>query len=179
MLRFLSILGATLAVLLVAYAGFIVLSDEDADVEPMVVELGPDGEPLDERQVFEETRRAEVLEAIEGAAAMRTRDPLEGLSPDPERSVPSAEYGSGSFVLEEARTGFDHLMSRIEVTGDERRRLRQKEWQETYRAANDAYAALSMRLDPSDPNDEAELEQAHRRLRRALAGLRVRGRKFQ
>lgn len=178
MLRFMRILGAALAVLIVGYAGFMVLSDEDAEVEP-TIEVGPDGEPLDEREIAERERRDQIFEAIEGAAAMRGRAARKDLPLEPGVEAPMAEYGSGTFVLEEARTSFDQLMTRIEATGDKRRRLRQAEWQETYRAANDAYAALSMRLDPSDPQQSAELEQAHQRLRRALRGLRVRGRKFQ
>jgi hypothetical protein len=62
--------------------------------------------------------------------------------------------------------------------GRKRKRLSQAQWQETWRTANDAYAALSIELDGNDPGDLAELEEAHRRLKKGLRRVRVRGGKF-
>lgn len=79
---------------------------------------------------------------------------------------------------QDARQGFEHIMKRVEALGSKRRRLTQDEWRQTYRAANDAFAALSMHLDAHDSNQAAELEDAYHRLKTGLDGVRVRGDKF-
>jgi hypothetical protein len=79
---------------------------------------------------------------------------------------------------DDARRGFDHIMRRVEAVGAKRRRLTQDEWRQTYRAANDAFSALSTHLDARDEEQRSELEEAYARLKSGLDGVRVKGDKF-
>jgi hypothetical protein len=88
-------------------------------------------------------------------------------------------YGTGELEVETTRMVFDAVMDRVEVMADRPRRMRQKEWRQVYRAANDSFTALSMHLDAKDSDQAKELEEAHRRLQQGLANLRVRGKKFR
>ncbi len=96
---------------------------------------------------------------------------FEGAGPD--------YYGTGHIDLTEARSVFDAVMTRVDKLADRPRPLRQRQWKEVYRAANDSFAALSIQLDARDRDQAKELEAAHRRLRVSLGNLRVRGGKFR
>jgi hypothetical protein len=95
-----------------------------------------------------------------------------------DEAAPTLSPGT-SITPDEARAGFDHVMKSVEKLGRRRRRLDPDQWRETWRMANDAYAALSIQLDGEDPSDLAELEEAHRRLQKGLRRVRVRGGKFR
>jgi hypothetical protein len=92
---------------------------------------------------------------------------------------PPATRPDLEITRDDARAGFDYVMRNVERVGRKRRRLSQGQWQETWRTANDAYAALSIQLDGDDPGDLAELEEAHRRLKKGLRRVRVKGGKFR
>jgi hypothetical protein len=69
-------------------------------------------------------------------------------------------------------------MSRVDAVVESRRRLSQDEWDALYREANDAFAALSMVIDPRDDLQLQELEAAHERLKQGLRKVRVDGQKL-
>jgi hypothetical protein len=77
-----------------------------------------------------------------------------------------------------AREGFSYAMTRVEALAESRRRVSQDEWDTLYREANDAFAALSIVIDPHDDLQVAELEMAHKRLRQGLRKVRVDGQKL-
>jgi hypothetical protein len=120
-----------------------------------------------------EAEEARLEAQVRGVVPARSQSVF-GDHDDFERAAdPSSEISPS-----DARAGFDHVMRRVETLGTSRRRLTQAQWQETWRTANDAYAALSLHLDAGDPTERAELEDAHRRLTEALRNVRVRGGKF-
>jgi hypothetical protein len=88
-------------------------------------------------------------------------------------------YGNGQLEIDDTRRVFDAVMDEVERMAERPRPLRQRQWQEVYRGANDSFTALSMHLDARDREQAKELEEAHRRLRQGLANLRVRGKKFR
>ncbi|MCY1057943.1 hypothetical protein [Nannocystis sp. SCPEA4] len=65
----------------------------------------------------------------------------------------------------EAETAFEVVMSKIEGLADKGNRLSKRGRKRLYRAANDAFAALSDHLDAQNPQDLAALEEAHVRLK--------------
>ncbi len=182
-------LAVVVALGLAAWALVTLLDHPDADADPELV-IGPDGEVLDERE-FEELQRERLRAIARGSAALERKSGL--FAADEDRSDDDDEDDDGESLvglrdsipaaaptLEEARAGFDFVMSKLEKVGRGRRRLSVEEWQESYRAANDAFAALSMHLDATDGAQLDELEEAHRRLQRALRRVRVRGgKKFE
>lgn len=65
----------------------------------------------------------------------------------------------------EAETAFEVVMTKIEGLADKGNRLSKRGRKRLYRAANDAFAALSDHLDAQNPQDLAALEEAHVRLK--------------
>lgn len=162
---------AAAAVCLAATGGYLLLRDDG--LNEIVDELPTDahGRPLDERTLARrrlDDRRAQAHN-LGFADRDRAHDPA---------GVPDEDYGSGEVDRKAAMAGFEHAMTELEALAAERERLEQPQWRELYRTANDAFAALSMHLDASEPGDAEELENAHRRLKSALRRVRVHGRKF-
>ena len=83
----------------------------------------------------------------------------------------------GPVDAESAARGFEVAMTKVERTANRRTKLEREEWDELYRTANDAFAALSTQLDATDPAQLQELEEAHARLVEGLRRVRVRGNK--
>ena len=151
-----------------AFAVSLLMGDE----EEVEVEVDAQGRPLSDRQVAERDR-AEMVAIARGEAAgygMMIRA-FEGAGPD--------FYGSGAVEVDDARKVFSAVMDEVDRLAERPRRLRQKEWREVYRAANDSFTALSIHLDAKNREEAKELEAAHKRLRQGLANLRVRGNKFK
>lgn len=131
------------------------------------VAIGPDGEPLDEREAAEEERR-------EMQARARNISPHDRELQD----ASTEKYGNGSIDRATAEAGFEDAMTEVETFAKSRERVHREEWDTMYRTANDAFAVLSMHLDAKEPGDREALESAHRRLQEGLRRVRVRGKKF-
>ena len=169
MKRWLKIVGSVVAIALAGYAVFVLLDAETAELPE--VELDAQGQPMDERTLAE-LKRDKLAEYVRQGIRP-------GALPDEEDEIEEPPASAlGPIGPDEAREGFDYIMRRVEKLGRRRRRLNQDEWRDTYRAANDAFAALSMHLDATDREDAQELEEAHRRLKQALKRVRVKGGKF-
>jgi hypothetical protein len=145
--------------------------------------LDEDGAPIDERS--EHRRRRAELQAQARNMSFGARDDdsdEDGVEVSTLRREAGADgdaqLGDGSIDRPTAEAGFDHIMGVLEEIADDRERLAKSDWRELYRAANDAFSALSMHLDADNPADLERLEQAHRRLQDGLRRVRVRGRKF-
>ena len=161
------------AVVLAGYALYL-LMQPPGGVDEAGSAWGAEGSPADERAEAEQERRR-VAAAARGAFAQDAQLPVDDFEvpPPPAAGTPGAEI-----TAESARAGFDYSMRRVETIGARKRRLKPEQWEALYREANDAYAALAITLDAKDEAQLRELEDAHRRLKEALATVRVRGRKF-
>lgn len=174
-------LGLVAALALVGYAGSLLLANSEADdvVEAAIAD-GQAGE--EQRDAIEASR--ERLRRTARRLAMSPEGRLDddgGPSPDGrdgDGSASSVPYGSGEVDPINAREGFSYAMSRVDEIVESRRRVSQAEWDALYRETNDAFAALSMVVDPRDDLQVAELEAAHKRLRQGLRKVRVDGRKL-
>lgn len=178
--RWLKALGLVAALALVGYAGSLLLANPEADdvVEAAIAD-GQAGE--EQRDAIEASR--ERLRRTARRLAMSPEGRLDdGGSPPDDRagdgSASSVPYGSGEVDPINAREGFSYAMSRVDEIVESRRRVSQAEWDALYRETNDAFAALSMVVDPRDDLQVAELEAAHKRLRQGLRKVRVDGRKL-
>ena len=164
------VVASVCAVGLAVYALSVLLADPPVDDES----LGPVRDPI-ESQVQAETRDR-LIEYVRAAES----PPVSGLPGDD--LVDDDDISAAGSLVDlsegEARRGFDHIMKRVEALGHKRRRLSQDEWRETYRAANDAFSALSVHLDARNASERAELEDAYARLKAGLQSVRVRGQKF-
>lgn len=65
----------------------------------------------------------------------------------------------------EAETAFEVVMASVEGLADKGAKVPRQRRKRLYRAANDAFAALSDHLDAQNPHDLAALEEAHSRLK--------------
>lgn len=160
------LLASTLAL---GLAGIAVWSLGHGSDDLAEVVLGPGAEPIDPR-VEAERERDERRASAQNLGNMQRRD-QDAASREP---TPDGDPG-GAVDRAAAEQGFEHIMTKVEVTGDRGKRLTRGEWDELYRTANDAFSALSIHLDASDPADRDQLEQAHGRLVEALDRVRVRG----
>lgn len=141
----------------------------DPGTHEVVDELPVDaaGDPIDERELAARERR----ELKDRARNMSRRE-------DGPVETKHAPYGDGSIDRDAAETAFDEAMSEVETFAKSRERIHREEWDALYRSANDAFAALSVHLDASEPGDRDTLETAHKRLQEGLRRVRVRGKKF-
>jgi hypothetical protein len=179
--RWLKPLGLLAVLALVGYAGVLLLADPEADdaVEAAIAD-GQAGE--EQRDAIEASR--ERLRRTARRLAMSPGGRLDddgGEAPDGrtrDGSASAVPYGSGEVDPVNAREGFSYAMSRVDAIVESRRRLSQDEWDTLYRETNDAFAALSMVVDPRDDLQLAELEAAHERLRTGLRKVRVDGKKL-
>lgn len=179
--RWLKPLGLVAALALVGYAGALLLANPEADdaVEAAIAD-GQAGE--EQRDALEASRERlrrtarRLAMSPEGRLDDDGGQPLDGRAGD--GSASSVPYGSGEVDPINAREGFSYAMTRVDEIVESRRRLSQAEWDALYRETNDAFAALSMVVDPRDDLQVAELEAAHKRLRQGLRKVRVDGRKL-
>lgn len=144
---------------------------DEEDEGPVV--LDEDGNPVDVREQHRRQRADRQAQARNLAFEERDRVSSELLA-----EGGGAPLGDLKIDRQAAEDGFDHVMKVLEETAADRERLDKADWRELYRAANDAYSALSMHLDANDPEQRDQLEAAHRRLQEGLRRVRVRGRKF-
>ena len=171
-------LAGVAAVGIAGYALTMLLSGGDVVDEAEEAYLGADGQPVDARTQAQ--RQRERFAAAARGLDPRTRghgalpDDADDVEPPPLVGEPGTPPTPQS-----ARAGFDYAMRRVERLVERRRRLSVEQWQVLYREANDAYAALSIVLDASEPGQLQELETAHKRLQEGLAQVRVLGHKFQ
>lgn len=145
--------------------------DETPEAKPVPegMVLDEDGELVDERVRFAEDLESRRRAAIPKTSASQIIEMLEGAGPG---AAPVSD-------LQAARDGFSAIVAEIELKAERPRALKQREWRAYYRAANDAFSALSSQLDGKDPKQAKELEEAHKQLVNALAIVRVRGGKFR
>lgn len=186
-LQWLQPLGLLAAVALVGYAGIKVLADPEADevVEGAIADGRATGGQGDAEQEALERSRDQLRRKArrlafspEGASRRGSDDDPSGRAVDPAGVGAAAYYGSGEVDPTNAREGFYYAMARVDEIAESRRRLSQEEWDQLYREANDAFAALSSVIDGNDDSQLAELEVAHKRLREGLRKVRVQGRKL-
>jgi|GEM_PF-1934766 len=172
---------AVLAVGLALYAGWTLL-DIGGDYDEIAQEayLDADGKTGIDVREQAEARRERMAAVARGASRALDGDmrPADPLLAENEVAAPNLDP-AGPLTAGDVEAGFDYAMRRVERIARTRRKLKQDEWSELYREANDAYAAYSMHLDATEPGDLAKLEDAHRRLKQGLKRVRVRGRKFQ
>ncbi len=158
------------AVVAVGAALVWVLQDEPDEVAvPEGMVMDEDGQLVDRKVQFEadrDARRRAALPKTSAALVLRT---LEGAGPG---AAPVSDLQSG-------RDGFSAIIADIELKAERPRALKQREWREYYRAANDAFSALSSQPNAKAPKQAKELEQAHKDLVMALSIVRVRGGKFR
>lgn len=128
-----------------------------------------DGNLVDRRVRFEADRNSRRQAALPQTGASLILSTFEGAGPG----------GAPRSGLQDARASFDAVIAEIELKAERPRALKQREWREYYRAANDAFSALSAQLDGKNPKQAKELEEAHTKLVTALSIVRVRGGKFR
>lgn len=164
------VLGIAAALGITVYA-VVVLSG--GDLEALTPELLVDNpEPADpqaERE-REDARLRALAHGIRPTGSVLDSVQTEVPPPPDDRSL--------TVTRAAAQQGFEHVVSKVEALGRTRRRLHKDEWDEVWRTANDAFTALSLHLDATDPVEAAELNEAHVRLKQALRKVRVRGGKF-
>ncbi|WAS96186.1 hypothetical protein [Nannocystis punicea] len=105
----------------------------------------------------DERAARESREALEIALRNRLERALEAPEELPPLPVPNDRL--------EAETAFEVVMAKIEGLADKGAALPKGRRKRLYRAANDAFAALSDHLDGRNPRDLAALEEAHVRLK--------------
>ncbi len=178
MLRFVRTFGLVVTACLVAYAGWLLLFDADADdvVAGALADARGDDDPRAE--VVEHRERLEQVARGMALAPGRAAREAQALAEEEEPPAPVVPYGSGELDLEGVRSGFSYAMDRVDKVVKSRKRLDQAQWATLYRETNDAFSALSIMLDASDETQAAELEAAHKQLKQKLRRVRVRGRKF-
>lgn len=159
--------GATAAIGLILV--WLLHDSPNAEPIPEGMVMSEDGELVDERVRFEEDLDARRRAAMPRTSAARIIGMLEGSGPG---AAPVSD-------LQAAREGFSAIVEEIELEAERPRALKQRQWRAYYRAANDAFSALSSQLDGTDPKQAKELEEAHEQLVNALAIVRVRGGKFK
>jgi hypothetical protein len=182
MKRWLPLFGLLAAVALVGYALGLLLANPEADeaVEDAIAR----GQAGEDQQEVVEASRERLRRAARGLAmSPEARIDGRGDPDDPDGRSASASastvpYGSGEVDSSNAREGFSYAMSRVDAVVESRRRLSQAEWEALYREANDAFAALSIVVDPRDDLQMQELETAHERLKQGLRKVRVDGQKL-
>lgn len=128
-----------------------------------------DGNLVDRKVRFEADRESRRRAALPQTGASLILSTFAGAGP---ATVPLSD-------LQAARDGFAAVVAEIELKAERPRALKQREWREYYRTANDAFSALSAQLDGKNPKQAKELEEAHTKLVTALSIVRVRGGKFR
>ncbi len=162
------LLGAGVLAVGLALVATWTLSRRGEDVMDTLV--GPDADPVD--PVDDASRERDERSAIArnlGNMREREQDAANRTVVDPDAATPIDRAS--------AERGFDRIMRKVERVGSARTKLEREEWDDLYRNANDAFSALSIHLDATDPADNAALEEAHARMLEGLDRVRVRGNK--
>lgn len=162
-------LGASAAVAVGAILVWVLHTESSAPPAPEGMVADEEGNLVDGRVLFEADREARRRAALPQTSASQMIGMLEGAGP---MAAPVSD-------LQAARDGFQSIITEIEQKAERPRALKQREWRAYYRAANDAFSALSSQLDGKNPAHVKELETAHAQLVNALAIVRVRGGKFR
>jgi hypothetical protein len=159
--------AGVLAIGLVGVATWSLVRDRGDVMDTLV---GPDGDPIDplDDAARERDERGAIARNL-GNMREREQDAANRSISDPDAASPVDR--------ESASRGFDVIMKKVERVASSRTKLEREEWDELYRNANDAFSALSMHLDATDPAERTELEEAHARLLEGLRRVRVRGNK--
>jgi hypothetical protein len=159
-------------------AGYALALLVDAEMSDVADQAGRDeaGVSLED---LAQSEHDEVLTHVRTMDERRANPNPFDFGEEDEGELPAIQFGSGIIDRSEARAGFDYAMRQMESVGRKRRRISQEQWKAAYRAANDAFSALSTHLDAQDPLERDELEKAHRRLVDALASVRVKGGKLE
>lgn len=99
------------------------------------------------------------------AVALRSRleRALDGPEEEPPLPVPTSRL--------EAEASFEAVMESVETLADKGDKVSRGRRQRLYRAANDAFSALSIHLDGNNPRDLMQLEEAHVRLKQMLGEI--------
>lgn len=174
--RLIRIVGVGLTLALVGYAAILLFGNPDVD--GVMEDVIADGERGEAQPEMSPETRERMRMVGRGLAMSPDGDALGPEALASEAPISSVPYGSGEIDITSARDGFDYAMGKVGTVGDSRRRVTVEEWDELYREANDAFAALSIVLDAKNEAELAELEEAHVRLKKGLKRVRVRGRKF-
>ncbi|MGH1348306.1 MAG: hypothetical protein ACRBN8_42515 [Nannocystales bacterium] len=163
------LLGAAAAVSVGVILVWLMQDPPAPDAVPEGMVADEDGSLVDRKVRFEADRDSRRRAALPRTGASLILKTFEGAGPG---VVPVSD-------LQNAREGFEAVIAEIELKAERPRALKQREWREYYRAANDAFAALSTQLDGKNPKQAKELEEAHTKLVTALSIVRVRGGKFR
>lgn len=118
------------------------------------------------RPLEHDPERAADREAL--ALALRTR--LERALEAPEDEEPPLPPSQSRV---EAETAFDVVMEQLERYADQDAPISGRRKARMYRAANDAFSALSNQLDPKNQRDMQALEDAHVRMRAMFVELDI------
>lgn len=162
-------LGAAAATAVGALLVWLLHAGPEATPVPEGMVVDEEGNVVDGRQAFEADRQARRRAALPKTSASQILTMLEGPGPG---AVPISDKKA-------AREGFDRVIAEIRTKAERPRALRQRQWRDYYRSANDAFSALATQLDGKDPEQRRELEEAHAELVESLAIVRVRGGKFR
>ena len=90
-----------------------------------------------------------------------------------ERGYVDHDPGVAVFSRDEAVASFEGIMDHLDALASRGERVSKKQKAELYRAANDAFAALSNKLDPTNRDDALQLENASITLREQLSRLGI------
>lgn len=170
-------LGLAAVALALYAASKVVAVNEPYDAMARDAYRDDDDQAVDAREQAQQARQrfADAARGVVRASAERREaDPLMA---ENEVAAPVIAF-TGPVSASDAEAGFDYAMRRVERIAKTRRRLGVDQWHELYREANDAFSAYSVHLDAHDVDQLAMLEDAHRRLKKGLKRVRVRGKKF-
>lgn len=163
-LRTLLALGAASIVLL----GFAVyrLRDDRPDARPRPAAAAPAparATPAARPRPPSDADHDAARETLAIALRSRLERALDGPEEEPVLPAPATRV--------EAEASFEAVMQSIEEHLDKDDKLSRRRRQRLYRAANDAFSALSMHLDATNPRELAQLEDAHVRLKNMLGAV--------
>ncbi len=96
-----------------------------------------------------------------------------------ERAYSDRDPKVATFTRDEAVASFEALMDHLDAMAASDKRLGKKQKAELYRAANDTFAAMASKLDPTEHDDATQLENASITLREQLLRLGIEPTPFQ
>lgn len=127
-----------------------------ADAAPRPADSGPRARPGADDD-------GGARDALAIALRSRLERALDGPDEEPPLPIPETRV--------EAEAAFEVVMDSVERLADSGDKISKRRRQRLYRAANDAFAALSNHLDAQRPRDLAQLEEAHIRLKHMLGEI--------
>lgn len=163
----LAVLGA--ATVGLAIYGTSLLSAPSDPTDPAAAADTPPPTPRarDDRRAPSSADRDADRDALALALRTRLERALDAPEQDEEPPLPPSE----SRV--EAETAFDVVMEQLEAYADQDAPLGRTRKGRLYRAANDAFSALTNQLDPKNKADMQALEDAHVRMKAMLSELDI------